>query len=302
MLLVRFIPAAIVIALTAPLPAQLPTPTAAVTALLDADRAFAAAAGQTDAISALSAMFAPDVTMPVSRRGLVNGRDSVRAVLAATPANTTARLTWAPIRGAIAADGTQGFTFGFMTQTNADGSVVPFRYLAYWVKRAEGWRVATYKRVRRGEGEVSSAMLPPLLPSAMVAVVSDPAVTRRIADGLADAERTFSADAQLIGLGPAFARHGSDEAMNLGSPANVSFTFGAAAIAKAIGDNNPEPTSPLSWGPERVIAASSGDLGVTIGMIYPNARPADGSKPAGYPFFTVWRRAGPGQPWRYVAE
>lgn len=247
--------AAFCLAAPSHLPAQLPTPTAAVTALLDADRTFAAAAGRTDAVSALSAMFAPDVTMPVSGRGLVNGRDSVRAVLAATPANTTARLTWAPIRGGIAADGTQGFTFGFMTQVNADGSVVPFRYLAYWVKRPEGWRVATYKRVRRAAGEVSAAMLPPLLPSAMVAVVTNPAVTGRIADGLADAERSFSADAQVMGLGP-----------------------------------------------ERVITASSGDLGVSIGMIYPNVRPADGGKPAGFPFFTVWRRAGPGMPWRYVAE
>jgi hypothetical protein len=49
-----------------------------------------------------------------------------------------------------------------------------------------------------------------------------------------------------------------------------------------------------------VIVASSGDLGVTIGMIHPNTPRA--GQPANFPFFTIWRRANPTAPWRYVAE
>ena len=62
-----------------------------------------------------------------------------------------------------------------------------------------------------------------------------------------------------------------------------------------------ETASPLHWGTDRAIVASSGDLGVSIGTIYPNGPVAEG-QPASIPFFTVWRRDGPGQPWRYVAE
>lgn len=48
------------------------------------------------------------------------------------------------------------------------------------------------------------------------------------------------------------------------------------------------------------IVASSGDFGVTIGLIRPDA-PAAG-QPAAFPFFTIWRRPGVDAPWRYIAE
>ena len=55
-------------------------------------------------------------------------------------------------------------------------------------------------------------------------------------------------------------------------------------------------------GPDKgVIVASSGDLGVTIGTIVVNEADSTGARPS-FPFFTVWRRSGPDQPWRYVAE
>jgi hypothetical protein len=49
-----------------------------------------------------------------------------------------------------------------------------------------------------------------------------------------------------------------------------------------------------------VIVASSGDLGVSIGMIRRN-QPVTG-QPTAFPFFTIWRRATPTAPWRYIAE
>ena len=51
------------------------------------------------------------------------------------------------------------------------------------------------------------------------------------------------------------------------------------------------------WLVER-FAASSGDLGVSIGIIRPN----DPKETQSFPFFTVWRRDGPDKPWRYIAE
>lgn len=284
------------------LSAQLPAPEALVKGLISADRDFAEVAAVRGCRSALTEMFTPDVTIPAGPRGLLQGRDSVLALYAASPGFATATCRWTPIRGGISADGTQGFTFGAMTQTNDDGSTVPFRYLAYWVKGTRGWQVAVYKRLRAPVPVASTTMRTAAIPPAYVAPRRDAAAQRAIEESLAEAERTFSREAQTMGLGPAFVKHGSSDAMNLGSPADSAFTFGAEAIGAKVGEGEPPNASSVSWGPERVIAASSGDLGVTIGMIYPNAPAADGGKAKGFPFFTVWRRAGPGQPWRYVAE
>jgi hypothetical protein len=50
-----------------------------------------------------------------------------------------------------------------------------------------------------------------------------------------------------------------------------------------------------------VLVAPSGDLGISFGMIRPNQAPPPG-QPAATPFFTIWMRDGPGDPWLYVAE
>lgn len=57
--------------------------------------------------------------------------------------------------------------------------------------------------------------------------------------------------------------------------------------------------APIEWSADRVIVAGSGDLGVTIGMIRPNAPSATRRA---IPFFTIWRRDGAARPWRYIAE
>jgi hypothetical protein len=56
------------------------------------------------------------------------------------------------------------------------------------------------------------------------------------------------------------------------------------------------------WAPDRVIVASSGDLGVTIGLIRETAPGSDPNAPTVFPFFTVWQRSSPADPWLYVAE
>jgi hypothetical protein len=69
-----------------------------------------------------------------------------------------------------------------------------------------------------------------------------------------------------------------------------------------VSEGEPATGSSVSWAPDHdVIVASSGDLGVTIGTIVTNEPDSTGAKQS-FPFFTVWRRAGPDQPWRYVAE
>jgi hypothetical protein len=88
----------------------------------------------------------------------------------------------------------------------------------------------------------------------------------------------------------------------MGGPNDAAFVIGSEAIGKAVGAGQPANGSSVSWSAESVIVASSGDLGVTIGYIRPNAPAGASPAPAPIPFFTVWRRASATAPWRYIAE
>ena len=57
-------------------------------------------------------------------------------------------------------------------------------------------------------------------------------------------------------------------------------------------DFKEEGPAKIHWSTERSFVASSGDLGVSIGMIRPNEPPKAG-EPDGFPFFTVWKRDAP---------
>jgi ketosteroid isomerase-like protein len=276
------------------------TPQSAVDELLAADRAFSAASAKTDVVAGLSAMFAADVVIPNPPGQFVEGKTAVVATLRANPDNARSQTEWTPVRGGISADGQHGFTVGFMTLHRPDGATIPLKYLSYWVKRSDGWRVAAYKRVRSVEGSPSLALMAPALPDQLVQPSIDAAALARFRDSLDQAERSFSNDAQKIGLGPAFAQYGSADALNLGGASDVGLVVGPENIARLVAAGEPATGSALFWAPDKVLVASSGDLGVTIGMIHPNA-PAAG-QPSNFPFFTIWRRPNTAAPWRYVAE
>jgi len=276
------------------------TPAAAAAGLLEADRAFAAAATGKPASDAIAAMFAEDVTVPAQGNVFVQGKAKAIEALASNPDNLTGRAVWTPIRAGISADGQHGFTFGYMTVTKADGGVVPLKYLAYWVKGADGWRVAAYRRRPRPAGEVSMDLMPPSLPATLVEPVTDPAMLRRHADSLTAAEKAFSDEAQTIGIGPAFEKHGRPDAVNMGGPDSPGFIVGSKAIGESVGRGSPPNESPVEWSADRVLVASSGDLGITFGMI--RIKQPQTGQPTAVPFYTIWRRDGAGQPWRYVAE
>lgn len=271
-------------------------PQAAVDSLLAADRAFAAAAANVDVVTALSAMFADDVIMPTPARSFARGKAAAVEVLRANPANLVSRTSWTPVRGGVSADGQHGFTYGFMTTSEAGKPDRPAKYLAYWVWKPEGWRVAAYRRVGRPAGAIDTAVLPPALPAKLVPV--DAGAVAGHASTLADAERAFAAEAQKIGLGPAFAKWGRADAVNMGQGAG--FDIGAATIARGLGT---DASSPVNWGPdEGTLVASSGDLGVNFGYLRLNVAPPPGQPGGPAPFFTVWRRDSPAEPWRYIAE
>jgi hypothetical protein len=276
------------------------TPEAAVEQLLEADRSFSRAGAGRPAIESIPAMFADDIIVPAPGNVLVNGKVKAVEALKANPDNLTARVEWAPIRGGISADGIHGFTFGYMTMTKADGSREPLKYLSYWVKGPNGWRVAAYRRRPRPEGAVSTELMKPSLSDRLVPGSSDAARIKALGESLAAAEKAFSDEAQKIGVGAAFAKHGRADAVNMGGPNEPGFVLGAEAIGRAVGEGTPTDRSEVAWSADRVMVASSGDLGVTFGMIR-ILQPKPGG-PAAVPFFTIWRRDSPTRPWRYIAE
>lgn len=277
---------------------QAQTPQQIADELLAADRAFAAAGAKTDLITAISAMFTPDVAMPAPG-GYAFGSQKAVDALKANPANAGAKAMWSPARVAVSRDGQHGYTAGFMTITRADGSTAPAKYLAYWIKQKDGWRVAVYKRVPAKEVP-ADVKVTYLLPERITMTPTTAERVEKDRDGLMAAERSFAADAQKIGLGPAFKKFGSTDAINLGGPNTRVFAWGNEEIATLVGQDEPATGSSVNWGPEKAIVAASGDFGVTLGYITRNAAGPDGKMPPPSPFFTIWRKEAAG--WRYIAE
>ena len=283
---------------------QTRTPRGIVDELLAADRSFAAAAAKTTLVPALTAMFADDVLMPtpLPEPGFARGKAQATAALTTNPANATARVEWAPVRGGISADGHHGFTVGYMTLHGGDGKTQSIKYVAYWTREADGWRVAAYRRTGSDHPPTSRKMLPPVLPAHVVAPTADAAMIAKHKATLEAAEKAFSDEAQTIGLGPAFAKHGSPDAVNVGPRTRGDFVVTAAEIGKTIGAGSEGKPSPVSWAAdEGSIVSSSGDLGVTFGYIRQHSAPREG-QPGAVPFFTIWHRPDVNSPWRYIAE
>lgn len=283
-------------------PQAAPSAQAVVDELLGTDRQFASSGSKSTAIEALTAMFSANVIVTLPPGQLVRGLENVRTALGGTPDKVTGRIEWAPIRGGISADGTHGFTFGFMTLHVSNGTTISLKYMAYWVKGEQGWRVAGYKRARRAEGNVSLAMLPPHLPLRLVPPTRDGAAIESHRRSLAAAEQAFSDEAQTIGLEAAFTKYGTTDAVNMGGPGSAGYVVGAEAIGRSVGGGRPKEPSPVYWSTETALVASSGDLGISFGYIRPNRKGPDGAAPPGQPFFTIWYRSSPDSPWRYIAE
>ena len=263
--------------------------------LLAADRAYSEASAKVELVDGLAAMFDADTVMPAPSE-FVRGKDAIITALKANPANAGSRATWTPVRGGISADGQHGFTLGFMTITAEGKPTRKAKYVAYWIKRKSGWKAAVYKRAPQPDGEFSTSLMTASLPERALKASADKATLARWKDSLDKAERGFSDDAQVMGIGKAFAKHGRADATNIG--AGAGFTVGNEAIGADVASFNGPP---IKWAPEDVIVSSTGDLGITWGFIRRVDPPKDG-QPSGGPYTTIWRRAGPDEPWRYVAE
>jgi len=113
---------------------------AAITELLEADRAFAAKASADGVPAAFNAYAAEDAVI------IANGQVSMgRAGVAARYQNWPdgARLEWSPESGRVSARGDMGWTWGVSTHVAPDGARTQGRYISVWTRDYDGnWRYA----------------------------------------------------------------------------------------------------------------------------------------------------------------
>ena len=143
-------------------------------------------------------------------------------------------------------------------------------------------------------------MMPPSMPERMVPPDPSTANLKAYAGSISAAEQAFSDEAQRIGIGAAFAKYGRADAVNMGGNKDPGFVVGAAAIGRAVGEGSPTDSSEVEWNADRVLVASSGDLGITFGMI--RIKKPEPKGPTAVPFFTIWSRDTSTGVWRYIAE
>jgi len=286
--------AAAFIAAAAPASAK-PAPGPALQDLLTAERQFSAKAANTAPADGIAAMLADDAYMP-SRQGMLRGRSAARAYLSGSPASKGTGASWHPIRAGVSADGRHGFTLGYLDLVGGDPKTAHRRYLSYWVKGADGWRVAAFKQVIRPADETDAAEQRPMLPAQLKAPT--PKLVPRHKASLVAAEKAFSDRAQVVGIWQAFQENGRTDAIHIAGEKGLVLGLKAIGEAQA---RQPKGPANIDWSADDAIVASSGDLGVTIGEIRLHGdRPA--GAPASVPFFTIWARDNPAQPWRYIAE
>src|SRR5207245_10956127 len=126
-------------------------------------------------VAGLTARCAADGWIPMRPGKFVSGKAAVIEARKGNADNATSRTDWTPVRGGVSADGQHGFTFGYMTIHRGDNTSLPLKYLAYWVKRPEGWRVAAFKRTRPNGPPPPLAPVPPAVPARIVPPKTDAA-------------------------------------------------------------------------------------------------------------------------------
>jgi ketosteroid isomerase-like protein len=272
------------------------SPQAVLDELLATERSLSEAAAKLSPAEGIASLIAADGVL-MTPKGPVTGPAAAVESLRANPANSGKFAHWRPIRGGLSADGQHGFTMGYLEIEGGKPERDKRRYLAYWVKGSDGWRVAALKQALQAKDEVIVPMQAAALPSRLVA--PDPGRTAEHKTSLVAAEKAFSDRAQIVGNHQAFQEYGREDAIHIFG--RTGFRVGLKAIGDPDGQPVPPPgPSPVHWSASQAFVASSGDLGVNIGEISQNNPTADA--PAANPFFTIWRRDSVDQPWKYIAE
>ncbi len=248
-----------------------------VSAVVDAERAFAKMARTSSMRDAFLTFLADDAV--VFRPQPVNGKDHYQA---SSP--SPALLSWEPEIAEISAAGDMGYTSGPWSYrpTRDDEPVAYGHYASIWKKQPDGaWKVVIDVGIGHEAAAVGETVFreagKPASPAGSAAAIASLAAAER---SLADAARGSGVERAVALRAATDVRWYRDGHLPLsGSPSSIARISGAVL-------------SPIGAG-----AASSGDLGYTWGSVAPVAD--EGAVTSFY--FRIWRREGDG-PWRVILD
>ncbi|MEP6730418.1 MAG: DUF4440 domain-containing protein [bacterium] len=266
--------------------------------LLRADLARADSVVRLGFAEGITSNFARDVLYLRGGLPILRGKFAARAVISAESLGTGAAVRWQPVRAETSVDRSSGFTYGYtiygVAQSGAPALRVD-RYIAFWRKEAEGWRIAAYAETYGSPP--SQITLPEVATDSVLADV--PMSRRRGAlDDMREADVAFSRDATKFGTGAAFGRYAAESAQIFSGPGE--FITGPGAITDSFGP--PDRKSSLVWHPVEGEISKNGDLGFTVGNAVFNGEREDGAPIVRYSkYLTVWKRQRDGS-WRYVVD
>ena len=230
---------------------------------------------------------------------IIYGRSEALALLGdGVPDRST--LQWRPLGSGVSRDATGGYTYGIATVAtpNGDGppSIRSDRYIAFWRRGGDGsWRVIAYADVGgpplSANASVPAAELPPTM--ALPRGRRADAVRR-----VRQADSAFALAADLQGTGFAFAQYVAPQGVVF---SGSEIVIGTDAV-RALFDEQQRAGGTLNWRPVYADAASSGDLGFTVGEYVFTGRGTTGTVVQRFgKYLTIWKKQEDGE-WRFVVD
>jgi ketosteroid isomerase-like protein len=261
--------------------------------LIAAGNAVSSAIAANGVVSGLGGALTNNALLLSPRVATLEGRDAATAFLASAP-NAPTALSWEVIVADVSNDASQGYTWAQGSSTidfGTGGEPTPSFFLTYWRRTESGrWRIAAFVLNRGGPQPLP---LPEGFgtPTTKHSRNFAPTDVTELRQELRATDAAFSAASVSDGTGPAFEGFAAPNGIAVGG----LFVFGPAAIGEAFSSG---PDDVVSWAPRFAGAASSGDLGFTVGDAVFNL--------VGIPTFytkylTVWRKQKKGE-WRFVAD
>ena len=267
-------------------------------ALLRADIARADSVAHGGYADGLASRLTEDVIFLRGGLPIIRGRAAARAILAAESLGTSPAVRWQPVRAEASTDGKSGFSYGYAIFGAAQPTATSIRvdrYIAFWRRDGELWRIAAYAET------YGSTPMPVALPGeSRSAVMSDQPMSRAqgALEAIRAADADFSNDATRLGTGEAFGRYAAEDAQIFSGPGE--FITGPRAITQSFG---PVTTnSSLVWHPVAAQVSEASDLGFTVGNAVFTGVRDDGAPLVRYSkYMTVWKKQRDGR-WRYVVD
>ncbi|HEV8330688.1 MAG TPA: nuclear transport factor 2 family protein [Steroidobacteraceae bacterium] len=262
--------------------------------LLRAHDRFARAFELDGAIDGFVPNLTDDVAYLYPDQEIITGREATRTFLKTIYAQPrTVRTLLHRVAGQASADGSLGYTFGWLEEVTAPKNAPSLtkygRFIAMWKQRDDGWRVQAFLRL------ASSAPLAPVPADALIvdgaAAVVHPGLPAAQRLEIATADSRFADLSIDQGYTVAFTSYDMPESVIV---TGGSFFWNHAGVEFAW--SGWTPAEQLSWYPLRTEAAGSGDLGWSIGH---GTYTFNGS-PSYSKYLTVWVRTEAG--WRFLMD